>query len=53
MNYTVNLEQINEYNTHKLTINPKHSALIVIEMQNFFRNDLNMISKVGRLLFEF
>ncbi|KTD03980.1 isochorismatase [Legionella geestiana] len=44
MTYTVNLEQINEYNTHKLTINPKRSALIVIEMQNVFRNDLNMIS---------
>lgn len=44
MTYTVNLEQINEYNTHKLTVNPKRSALIVIEMQNVFRNDLNMIS---------
>lgn len=44
MNYTVNLEQINEYNTHKLMANPKRAALLVIEMQNVFRNDLNMIS---------
>ncbi len=44
MNYTVNLEQIDEYNTHKLVVNPKRAALLVIEMQNVFRNDLNMIS---------
>ena len=44
MNYTVNLEQIDDYNTHKLVVNPKRAALLVIEMQNVFRNDLNMIS---------
>jgi nicotinamidase-related amidase len=44
MNYTVNLEQINEYNTHKLVVNPKRSALLVIEMQNVFRTDLSIIS---------
>src|SRR4051812_13147204 len=44
MNYTVSLEKIAEYNTHKLTVNPKRSALLVIEMQNVFRTDLNMIS---------
>lgn len=44
MTYTVNLEQIDEYNTRKLAVNPKHTALLVIEMQNVFRNDLNMIT---------
>lgn len=44
MNYTVNLEQIDEYNTRKLVVNPKRAALLVIEMQNVFRNDLEMIS---------
>ncbi|MBA2650466.1 MAG: isochorismatase family protein [Legionella sp.] len=44
MNYTVNLEKIDEYNTHKLVVNPKRTALLVIEMQNVFRNDLNLIS---------
>lgn len=44
MNYTVNLEKIDEYNTHKLVVNPKRSALLVIEMQNVFRTDLNIIS---------
>lgn len=44
MNYTVNLEKIDEYNTHKLVVNPKRSALLVIEMQNVFRADLNIIS---------
>jgi nicotinamidase-related amidase len=44
MNYTVNLEQIDDYNTHKLVVNPKRAALLVIEMQNVFRTDLNMIS---------
>ena len=33
MNYAVNLEQINDYNTHKLVVNPKRAALLVIEMQ--------------------
>lgn len=44
MNYKVNLEQINDYNTHKSVVNPKRAALLVIEMQNVFRNDLKMIT---------
>jgi nicotinamidase-related amidase len=44
MSYTVNLEKIDEYNTHKSVVNPKRSALLVIEMQNVFRTDLNMIT---------
>ena len=44
MNYTVNLEQIDDYNTHKLVVNPKRAALLVIEMQNVFRTDLNIIT---------
>lgn len=44
MNYTINLEQIKDYNTRKLVVNPKRAALLVIEMQNVFLNDLNMIS---------
>ncbi|MBA2652741.1 MAG: isochorismatase family protein [Tatlockia sp.] len=44
MNYTINLEKIDEYNTHKSVINTKQSALLVIEMQNVFRTDLSLIS---------
>ncbi|MBA2710145.1 MAG: isochorismatase family protein [Tatlockia sp.] len=44
MNYTINLEKIDEYNTHKFVINSKSSALLVIEMQNVFLTDLNLIS---------
>ena len=44
MNYKVNLEQIDEYNTHKLVVNPKRTALLVIEMQKVFRTDLKIIS---------
>jgi len=44
MNYTVNLEQIEKYNIHQLEVNPKRAALLVIEMQNVFRKDLNIIS---------
>lgn len=44
MNYTVDLKKVDEYNSHKRTINPKRAALLVIEMQNVFRTDLNMIS---------
>lgn len=44
MSYTVNLEQITEYNNHKLVVNPKRSALLVIEMQNIFQTELKIIS---------
>lgn len=44
MSYIVNLEQIDDYNTRKLVVNPKRAALLIIEMQNVFRDDLNMIS---------
>lgn len=44
MNYEVNLEQINDYNTHKSDINIQHAALLVIEMQETFRSDLKLIS---------
>ncbi|KTD32183.1 isochorismatase [Legionella nautarum] len=44
MNYTIDLEQIREYNTHHFVINPKRAALIVIEMQNVFLTDLKLIS---------
>jgi len=40
----VNLEQIEKYNIHQLEVNPKRAALLVIEMQNVFRKDLNIIS---------
>lgn len=44
MNYTIDLEKISEYNTHKFVINPKKAALLVIEMQNVFQTDLKLIS---------
>jgi hypothetical protein len=44
MNYTISLEKIAEYKTHNFVVNPKEAALLVIEMQNVFRSDLNMIS---------
>ena len=44
MNYTVNLKNVDEYNTHKFIINSKHCALLVIEMQNVFLTDLKIIN---------
>ena len=44
MKYDVSLDQIKEYNTHHLRINPKRAALLVIEMQNVFLKDLGIIS---------
>ncbi|MFC3908396.1 isochorismatase family protein [Legionella dresdenensis] len=44
MNYTLSLEKIDEYKTHHFIVNPKQAALLVIEMQNVFRTDLNIIS---------
>ena len=44
MHYTVTLDQIGELNTHKRVVNPKRAALLVIEMQNVFRNEANLIS---------
>ncbi len=45
MNYIVNLEQIEEYNTRKLIVSPKRSALLIIEMQNVFLYESKMISE--------
>lgn len=44
MNYTVDLNKIGEYNTHSAAVNPKHAALLVIEMQKVFQTDLGIIS---------
>ena len=44
MNYAIDLEKIEEYNCHKQVVNPTRAALLVIEMQNTFRTDLDLIS---------
>jgi len=46
MKYNVDLNQIKEYNTHHLKINPRQAALLVIEMQNVFLKDMGMISEL-------
>lgn len=45
MEYAIDLNSINEYNTHSQKINPKKAALLVIEMQNVFLNELEIISE--------
>ena len=42
--YIVDIKNIEEYNTHQSDINPKKAALLIIEMQEIFRSDLNIIS---------
>lgn len=44
MNYTIDLKEISEYNTHQFDINTKEAALVVIEMQNVFKTDMGIIS---------
>lgn len=44
MNYEINLNDIKEYNTHQHDLIPSQSALLVIEMQEVFRNDMGLIS---------
>ena len=44
MNYEINLDDIQEYNTHKSQLNTAKAALLVIEMQETFRSDAQMIS---------
>ena len=44
MKYNIDLNQIKEYNTHQLKINPKRAALLVIEMQKVFLTDMGIIS---------
>ncbi|MCC2624299.1 MAG: isochorismatase family protein [Burkholderiales bacterium] len=44
MHYSIDINQINKYNTHSAVINPKHTALLVIEMQKVFQTDLGIIS---------
>jgi nicotinamidase-related amidase len=44
MNYNVDLNLINDYNTHKQQINANSSALLVIEMQEVFRSEMGLIS---------
>jgi len=44
MNYTIDLTEIEEYNTHKANIDIKNAALLVIEMQNVFKSDMEIIS---------
>ena len=42
----VDLEKIKEYNTRQATINPKKAALIVIDMQETFRCNMDIISDI-------
>lgn len=44
MQYEVNLDLIKEYNVRNQQFDSKKSALIVIEMQETFRTDMEMIS---------
>ncbi len=44
MTYNVDLNQIDKYNTHHLKVNPKRAALLVIEMQNVFLKDMEIIN---------
>lgn len=44
MKYEVNLDLISEYNVRNQQFDSKKSALIVIEMQETFRTDMEMIS---------
>ncbi len=45
MTYTIDLTKIQEYNTHHYTIRPKKAALLVIEMQYIFLNEMNIITE--------
>jgi nicotinamidase-related amidase len=44
MNYTIDLTEIEEYNTHQASIDIKNTALLVIEMQNVFKKEMKIIS---------
>lgn len=45
MSYNVSLDEIKEYNTHRIELlEPENIALLVIEMQRVFVDDMKMIS---------
>lgn len=44
MKYDINLELIKEYNTRDIQLNMDKAALVVIEMQETFRTDMELIS---------
>lgn len=45
MAYTVDLKKIQEHNTHRYTIHPKRAALLIIEMQNVFLQEIGIITE--------
>ena len=46
MGYTIDLAKVQEYNTHNYTVRPKSAALLVIEMQYVFLNEMNIITEL-------
>ena len=46
MGYTIDLAKVQEYNTHHYMVRPKFAALLVIEMQYVFLNEMNIITEL-------